>query len=72
MVNRVPIYELTILLSFLKVTYFIADFSKRACMCVCVCMCTSVFDVCMVRTYVRTRTLRPIIIKSQQQFRLIV
>lgn len=70
MVNRVPIYELTILLSFLKVTYFIADFSKRACMCVC--MCTSVFDVCMVRTNVRTRTLRPIIIKSQQQFRLIV
>lgn len=70
MVNRVPIYELTILLSFLKVTYFIADFSKRVCMCVC--MCTSVFDVCMVRTYVRTRTLRPIIIKSQEQFQLIV
>lgn len=70
MVNRVPIYELTILLSFLKVTYFIADFSK--CVCMCVCMCTSVFDVCMVRTYVRTRTLRPIIIKSQEQFQLIV
>ena len=47
MVNCVPFYELTILLSFLKVTYFIADFSKRV--CTCVCMCTSVFDVCMVR-----------------------